>query len=117
MNSVRTTFSFPATTLFGAGTIAELPARLARWGSRRPLVVTEPGLLPTGAFARLKKALGTTPQGKSWELFSDVHPNPIEQDVIDSAAAFRDRKCDAVIAFGGGSALDVGKALRLLVKR
>jgi alcohol dehydrogenase class IV len=56
-------------------------------------------------------------QGKKWFLYSGVHPNPIESDVIESAEAFRKNGCDAVIGFGGGSALDVGKAARLLVKR
>ena len=111
------TFSFPTPTLFGAGSIAELPARLRSLGCQRPLVVTDPGLLPTNAFAALTHALGTELQGKAWALFSGVHPNPVEQDVIDGAQAFRAAGCDSVIAFGGGSALDVGKAVRLLIKR
>ena len=41
------TFSFPTTTLFGPGTIAELPARLGQMGAKRPLVVTDAGLLET----------------------------------------------------------------------
>src|ERR1041384_1694755 len=117
MSSTLTTFSFPTTTLFGVGAVSELPARLERLRCQHPLVVTDPGLLPTSAFATLRSILGASVQGKTWELFSDVHANPIEQDVIDSAAVLRDRKCDGVIAFGGGSALDVGKALRVLVKR
>jgi alcohol dehydrogenase class IV len=46
-----------------------------------------------------------------------VHLNPIESDVVETARAYRAGQCDAVIAFGGGSPLDVGKAARLLVKR
>src|SRR5882672_10923440 len=84
---------------------------------RRPLVVTDSGLLETGAFRALTKALGETGQGKSWLVFSGVHPNPIEADVREAAAAFREGKCDGVIGIGGGSALDVAKAARLLVKR
>jgi alcohol dehydrogenase class IV len=117
MSSPLTTFSFPTTTLFGVGAFSELPVRLKSLGCQHPLVVTDPGLLPTSAFATLRNTLGAPTQGKSWDLFSGVHANPIEQDVIDSAAVFRDRRCDTVIAFGGGSALDVGKALRVLVKR
>jgi len=112
-----TTFSFPTPTLFGAGALSELPARLARLGIARPLVVTDPGLLPTDAFARLQQVLGAGNQGRTWWVFPGVHSNPVEQDVLDAARAGRDQACDGVIGFGGGSALDVGKAARLLVKR
>src|SRR5687767_8080836 len=117
MSSPLATFSFPTTTLVGPGTVTELASRLSHFGSRRPLVVTDPGLLETRAFQLLKNALGSASAGPSWEIFSGVHPNPVEQDVIDAANAFREKGCDAVIAFGGGSALDVGKACRLLIKR
>ena len=117
MSSSVANFSFPTATLFGPGTISELPARLTQMGARRPLVVTDGGLLQTRAFEILRNTLGPSQLGKTWELFHGVHTNPIEQDVIDAAKAVRETKCDSVIAFGGGSALDVGKACRLLVKR
>lgn len=117
MASAVATFSFPTATLFGAGTVAELPVRLRQMGSRRPLVVTDPGLLQTPAFERLSETLGKTLLGTGWELFHGVHSNPTEHDVVEAAVAFREGQCDAVIAFGGGSALDVGKACRLLVKK
>jgi len=117
MRGAVTTFSFPTATLFGPGATAELPLRLRQLGSRKPLVVTDPGLLQTKAFEVLSQALGAKELGQSWDLFHGVHSNPIEQDVIDAAKAFRAAECDAVVAFGGGSALDVGKACRLFVKR
>ena len=110
-------FSFPTTTLFGAGALAELPARLAQMQVHRPLVVTDPGLLQTEAFQILQQTLGPSRLNQSWFLHHGVHPNPIEADVSETAEAFRVGQCDAVIAFGGGSALDVGKAARLLLKR
>jgi alcohol dehydrogenase class IV len=112
-----TTFSFPAPTLFGAGALAELPGRLHTLNLRRPLVVTDSGLVGTDAFKRLAQTLGAEAQGKSWFLYSGVHPNPVEEDVIEAATAFRETNCDGIIAIGGGSPLDVGKAARLLVKR
>ncbi len=116
MNPISGTFSFPTETVFGAGMISELPKRLAGMGCKRPLVVTDPGLLPTKAFHTLSDTLGGARSGK-WDLFSSVHPNPTEADVIGAAKAYRQGACDAVVAFGGGSALDVGKAVRLLIKR
>src|SRR5262245_44773402 len=111
------TFSFPTTTRFGAGAVGELPQRLSTLGIRRPLVVTDSGLLGTDAFARLETVLGKSEQGRSWFLFHGVHPNPIETDVSSTADAFVANQCDGIVAIGGGSALDVGKAARLLIKR
>ncbi len=91
--------------------------RVRQMGGRRPLVVTDPGVLQTQAFQTLSNTLGSKDLGQTWELFHGVHSNPTEQDVVDAAKAFSEAKCDCVIAFGGGSALDVGKACRLLVKR
>ncbi|MDX1953747.1 MAG: iron-containing alcohol dehydrogenase [Verrucomicrobiota bacterium] len=110
------TFSFPTLILFGSGTIELLPQRLDALGVTRPLVVTDPGLLKTEAFTLLQRALGPMETGK-WFLFSSVRPNPIEQDVVDGAEAYRQGNCNGVVAIGGGSALDAGKAIRLLLKQ
>ena len=110
-------FSFPTTTLFGAGALAELPARLDTLRMQRPLVVTDAGLLGTPAFESLRQTLGAKEQGRNWFLCSGVHANPLQQDVVDAAEAFHANDCDGVIALGGGSPLDVGKAARLLVRR
>jgi alcohol dehydrogenase class IV len=112
-----TTFSFPTPTLFGAGALKELPPRLHTLKIQRPLVVTDAGLLATDAFRRLVQALGADAPDQRWFLYPGVHPNPIEADVREAAAAFRQNNCDGVIAIGGGSPLDVGKAARLLAKR
>src|SRR5881394_2550382 len=111
------TFSFPTTTLFGAGALAELPKRLAALRIQRPLVVTDPGVLSTEAFQLLNRILGTEQQEKEWFVYFGVHPNPVEQDVKDAAEAFRTHGCDGIIAIGGGSPLDVVKAARLLARR
>ncbi len=104
------TFSFPTPTLHGIGALAELPAQLAHAGVRRPLIVTDAGLLPTPAFALLQAAVGS-----EMPVFSGVHPNPVEADVLAAAEAFRAGGCDGVLGFGGGSALDVAKIARAAV--
>ncbi len=111
------TFSFPTPTVFGPGALSELPKGLRRLGMRRPLVVTDPGLLASSAFRALAKTLGEAGNGRDWFVYSDVRSNPIENDVRQAAALFCEHHCDSVIAFGGGSPLDVGKAARILVKR
>lgn len=104
------TFSFPTTVLFGPGTVRELPRRLAAMGASRPLVVTDKGLVGTPAFGAIEAVSG----GK-WPVFSGVTPNPVEDDVERAAHAFREGRCDSVVAVGGGSALDVGKVVRIRV--
>src|SRR6266404_1459533 len=112
-----TIFSFPTPTLFGAGALAELPTRRKALGIRRPLVVTDAGLIGTAAFGSLIETLGEKGRDKDWFVYSGVHPNPIEKDVREAAEQFRQHGCDGVIAIGGGSPLDAGKAARLLLKR
>jgi 4-hydroxybutyrate dehydrogenase len=112
-----TTFSFPTRTLFGIGALRELPVNLAKLNIRRPLLVTDPGLVNTDAFRSVAATLGANSEGKSWFLYSGVHPNPVETDVRETAAAFQKNNCDGIVGLGGGSALDVAKAVRLLVKR
>lgn len=111
-----TTFSFPARTRFGPGALRELPAHLTALGIRRPLVVTDPGLVSTDAFRALTQLLGPAGCNREWFLFGQVHPNPVEDDVRLAAALMREKGCDGVIALGGGSPLDAGKAARLLAK-
>lgn len=111
-----TTFSFPTRTRFGAGALRELPEALTQLGVRRPLVVTDGGLIQTEAFRSLAAVLGETKRNKDWFVFGEVHPNPIEDDVRRPAALFRENGCDGVIAIGGGSPLDAGKAARLLAR-
>ena len=117
MSQTLTTFSYPTPTLYGVGGIQKINERLALLGVKRPLVVTDAGLLPTPAFQQLVNALGAGDRDRGWFVFSGVNPNPIESNVEEGAAAYRANSCDGVIAFGGGSALDVGKAIRLLIKR
>jgi alcohol dehydrogenase class IV len=111
-----TAFSFPTPILFGAGALSELPARLVRLGIRRPLVVTDQGLLTAPPFRMLEAVLGASDREQQWFVYSGVHPNPVEEDVVGAAQAYRQHGCDGVIAFGGGSPLDAGKAARLLIK-
>ncbi|EEF59205.1 iron-containing alcohol dehydrogenase [Pedosphaera parvula] len=105
-------FSFPTKIRFGAGVIQELPEHLTTLGMKKPLIVTDPGLLPTNAFKKLDKI-----SNGRWPVFSGVHPNPTIEDVEAATKAYQENQCDSVIAFGGGSALDVGKVIRMCIKR
>jgi hypothetical protein len=104
---VQGRFAFPTPVLAGPGCIAELAAALEELGVRKPLLVTDPGLLPTPALAAVQKAAG-----RECPVYSGVQGNPIEADVDGAVAAFREHGCDGVVGVGGGSALDVAKILR-----
>jgi alcohol dehydrogenase class IV len=103
-----TTFSFPTTIVFGAGSVERLTDELKKRNVRRPLVVTDPGLQPTAVFERVHKLVPDA------AVFSKVDANPVEQNVLDGAAAYKEAGCDGVVALGGGSPLDAAKAIRLL---
>jgi len=113
MTNFTRNWNYPTAVRFGIGRIAELPAVCKELGMKRPLLVTDPGLrkLPMlqAAVAALKSA------GLGDALFSDIQANPVGRNVDDGVAFYRNSKCDGVIAFGGGSALDVGKTIALMV--
>ncbi|MGI8602352.1 MAG: iron-containing alcohol dehydrogenase [Verrucomicrobiales bacterium] len=100
-------FDFPTAIAHGTRALDELPGRLAAMGARRPLIVTDAGVLETAAFRLLQQALPVEAP-----VFSEVHSNPAAADVDAAAAAFQRGGCDSVIGFGGGSALDVAKIAR-----
>ena len=105
-------WSYPTIIRFGAGRIAELADACKAAGMSRPLLVTDKGLadLPiTAATLDLMDAAGL---GRA--LFSEVDPNPNEKNSDAGVAAYRDGGHDGVIAFGGGSGLDLGKAVAFM---
>jgi alcohol dehydrogenase class IV len=105
-------WNYPTAVKFGAGRIRELPDVLKAAGIKRPLLVTDPGLakLPMVTSAiRANEAAGVPTA-----VFSDIKSNPVEKNIEDGLKVFRGGKHDGVIAFGGGSALDAGKAIAFL---
>jgi len=102
-------WNYPTTVRFGAGRIKELPDALAFAGIKRPLFVTDPGLAKLPVVASTLKILDDAKV--PYSVFSDVKPNPVEANLTAGIAVFKKGKHDGVIAFGGGSALDLGKLI------
>jgi alcohol dehydrogenase class IV len=113
MTTLRSNWNYPTSIRFGAGRIAELPDACKTLGIRKPLLVTDPGLaaLPmiADAVERCRQA------GLPCEVFSSVQANPVEANITAGVTLYHQRGYDGVIAFGGGSALDAGKAIALMV--
>lgn len=106
-------FSFPTPVTFGAGSIDLLGERLAEVGIRRPLIVTDPGLCRTPVYGRVTDVLRRA--GVAFEIFAEVHGNPVEEDVEGAGKAYHEGQCDGLIGLGGGSAMDVAKAAAVRV--
>jgi alcohol dehydrogenase class IV len=106
-------WNFPTLIRFGAGRIKELPDGCRSLGISRPLIVTDPGLAKLPIIADASRLL--TEAGLENAVFSDMQGNPVEENVTRGVAVYRQGSHDGVIAFGGGSALDVGKAIALMV--
>ena len=105
-------WSYPTAIKFGAGRIAELPAACAAAGMKRPLLITDRGL---AALPVTKTALDIMEgAGLGRAIFSEVDPNPHEGNLAAGIAAFHAGAHDGVIAFGGGSGLDLGKLVALM---
>lgn len=107
-----TRFGYPTTIVYGTGAARELPEVLSELGITQPLLVTDEPLTRTPAFAGVTEVLSTA--GLRYEVFSGVHPNPLDTDVDDALSLYTDKGCDGIIGLGGGSPLDAAKALAVL---
>ncbi|MGR3519704.1 MAG: iron-containing alcohol dehydrogenase [Roseovarius sp.] len=105
-------WTYPTAIKFGAGRIGELPGACADAGITKPLLVTDKGLADLPITHQALNILAQA--GIEAALFAQVDPNPNEINLGDGVTAFRDGGHDGVIAFGGGSGLDLGKMVAFM---
>lgn len=107
--SANANWNYPTAIKFGAGRIRELPDHVRALGMKRPLLVTDTALaalpITLNALALLRGA------GFNPDIFADVRSNPSGENLEAGVAHYRAGKHDGVIAFGGGSGLDLGKLI------
>ncbi|WP_157015004.1 iron-containing alcohol dehydrogenase [Mesorhizobium xinjiangense] len=110
--SVSVNWSYPTSVRFGAGRIKELADACKAAGISKPLLVTDRGL---ASLPITKNALDLLANaGLQAVLLADVDPNPNEKNLAAGINAFRDGGHDGVVAFGGGSGLDLGKLVAFM---
>jgi alcohol dehydrogenase class IV len=105
-------FNFPTRIQYGPGAVKLIPDALKIAGRKRPLLVTDKGLAPLPPITDTARLLEEA--GLAVSLFSGVWGNPVKSQVTAGVAAFQRHNADAILAIGGGAAIDVAKAIALM---
>jgi len=104
------TINYLTTIQLDFGAVKLLPTELDRLGIKCPLLVTDRGVRAAGILDRILSVLGKRPV----IVYDETPPNPTEGAVVSATQVFREGGCDGVVALGGGSAIDLGKAVALM---
>ncbi len=105
-------YFLPPRIEFGDGAIQNLGEHIKSFGCKRPLLVSDAGVMNAGILAKAIEALHAS--GLPSVTYLDIEPNPTDLSINDGVAAYKSEACDIVIAVGGGSVMDAAKAIRLL---
>ncbi len=101
---------FPTEIIFGRGQLRQIPFLCKQLGINQPLIVTDEGLASSAIINQLENHLKHTAK-----LFSGVTANPTDTQVAQGVSVCKRHRIDGIIAVGGGSALDAGKAIAFMV--
>ncbi len=104
-------YNYPTIILSGQGALAEFVNRLKAKAHERILIVTDETLKACGLLESLTSLLDA--RQIAYSVFSETHPNPVEEDVTKGTAVYKDNQCDSIIAFGGGSPMDLSLGMYL----
>ncbi|MXY29370.1 iron-containing alcohol dehydrogenase [Candidatus Poribacteria bacterium] len=106
-------YFLPPRIEFGDGTIQNLGEHVKAFDGKKPLLVSDAGVINAGILAKATEALDVV--GLGYAIYSDIEPNPTDLSIADGVEAYKTEACDVVIAVGGGSVMDAAKAIRLLI--
>jgi alcohol dehydrogenase class IV len=109
---ITANWSYPTAVKLGAGRIRELAGHCKALGMKRPLLVTDRGLATMAITINALDILEAGGLGRA--IFADVDPNPNDRNLDDGVRAFKAGGHDGVVAFGGGSGLDLGKCVAFM---
>lgn len=94
---------------FGEGEVAHLQEFLAALGVKRPLIATDKGLVTSGLVEKVRVLIGDAAV-----VFDETPANPTEEAVNIAYGLYKAAGCDGIVGLGGGSSIDLAKAVRLL---
>ncbi len=104
-------WTFPTNTAYGPGRFKEIGDHCKKFGIRNPLIVTDNGSTKLPFITELKELL--IKENIKSDLFTDISPNPREDEISVGCKKYKDGNHDSIIAIGGGSAMDGGKLICL----
>ncbi|MFS2155919.1 alcohol dehydrogenase-like regulatory protein ErcA [Pseudomonas sp. Pseusp122] len=99
--------------IFGAGSRHSVGNYAKTFGARKVLLVTDPGVIACGWVADIEASLRAL--DIDYCIYSAVSPNPRVEEVMRGAEVYREQHCDVIVAVGGGSPMDCGKAIGIVV--
>ena len=102
-------WNYPTNVWFGVDRSKEIQKACDTLGIKKPLIVTDPGLLQTSIIDEINSGLSSNTQ-----IYSDVQGNPTGSNVTNGVKVFLEGNHDGVIAIGGGSGMDAGKGIAFL---
>jgi len=97
----------------GHGAIQEIPGLITARGYKKAFVASDPDLVKFGVTAKVTELLDKN--GIAYELYSDIKPNPTIENVQHGVEAFKNSGADMMITIGGGSSMDTGKAIGIII--
>ena len=106
-------FILNETSYFGPGARTMVPEAIRHLKGNKALVVSDKSLLDFGVTQKVTKVLDDA--GISYNIFSDIKPNPTITNVRNGIKAFNDAKADILIAIGGGSSIDTAKGIGIVI--
>ena len=110
---MTTTLTLPSTIITGAGASEKIGEQAKQLGTTHALIVTDPGIAQIGYADKVAQNLHTA--GISSTCFADVTPDPTLQNVQDGLKQYTDAACDLIVSIGGGSAIDCGKGIAMIL--
>ena len=106
-------FVLNAMSYHGKGSINEIPAIISAKGFKKAFIATDPNLIKFGVTKKVTDVLDNN--GMEYVIFSDIKPNPTIENVLSGVEAYKTSGADYMITIGGGSSMDAGKAIGIII--